>query len=135
MGALRKIRKMCGRLPPASATPKPQGNVERMDLDQSELEAILERAKTTPMSEEEYTKLHAAIETLVFLTQELEKKQLSVQRLKQLLFGAATETTRKVMERLLDETGKERSSGDEAAQGQESEATEPKSRSEPRRSG
>jgi len=124
MGALRKIRKMRGRLPPASATPKPPGHIERMDLDQSELEAILERAKTTPMSEEEYAKLHAAIETLVFLTQELEKKQVSVQRLKQLLFGATTETTRKVMEKLLDETSKERTSRDEAAQEQEPEAAE-----------
>jgi transposase len=123
MGALRKIRKMCGSLPPVSATPKPQGNVERMDLDQSELEAILERAKTA-LSEEEYAKLHAAIETLVFLTQELEKKQVSVQRLKQLLFGATTETTRKVMERLLDETGKGSTSGDEAAQRQKPEAAE-----------
>jgi hypothetical protein len=33
------------------------------------------------MSEEEYQKLHAAMETLVFLTQELEKKRVSVQRL------------------------------------------------------
>ncbi len=94
-----------------------------MELDRRELEAILVRAKTA-LSDEEYTKLRAAIETLAFLTQELEKKQVSVQRLKQLLFGATTETTRKVMERLLEETGKERTSGDEAAQGQEAEAAE-----------
>ena len=98
MGTLRKIRKMCGSQHPTPATPQPQGRVERMDLDQSELEAILERAKTTPMSEAEYTKLHAAVETLVFLTQELEKKHVSLQRLKQLLFGATTETTRKVIQ-------------------------------------
>jgi transposase len=95
-----------------------------MELDRSELEAILERAKTTPMSEAEYAKLHAVVETLVFLTQELEKKHVSIQRLKQLLFGATTETTRKVIERILDETGKERTSADEAALGQEPEAAE-----------
>jgi hypothetical protein len=50
-------------------------------LDRSELEAILERAKTTPMSEAEHAKLHAVVETLVFLTQELEKKHVSIQRL------------------------------------------------------
>jgi transposase len=94
-----------------------------MDLDRSELEAILERAKTV-LSEEEHAKLHAAIETLVFLTQELEKKHVSIQRLKQLLFGATTETTRKVIERILDETGKERTSGDDAAGGKEPEAQE-----------
>jgi transposase len=88
----------------------------------SELEAILERSKTTPMSEEEYQKLHAAMETLVFLTQELEKKRVSVQRLKQLLFGAATETTRKVMERILDEAGNESKPGDGVGEGKETES-------------
>ena len=109
MGALRKIRKMYGRLPPASATAKPQGPVERMDLDRSELETILARAKTA-LSEAEYVKLHAAIETLVFLTRELEKKHVSIQRLQHLLFGATTETTRRVMERILDEAGQKKDS-------------------------
>ena len=87
----------------------------------SELETILERSKTTALSEEEYQKLHAAMETLVFLTQELEKKRVSVQRLKQLLFGATTETTRKVMEKLLGETDKESNSGDNTAEGKDTE--------------
>ena len=68
-----------------SGGPVESGSPARIEMDQSELESILERAKTTPMSEEEYGKLRAAIETLVFLTQELEKKRVSVQRLKQLL--------------------------------------------------
>jgi transposase len=123
MGARRRIRKSYDRLHAVQGRPQPPARVERMDLSQNELEAILERAKTA-LSEEEYTKLHAAIETLAFLTRELEKKQVSVQRLKQLLFGATTETTRKVMERLLEETGKENTSGDEAAQGQEAQAQE-----------
>ncbi|UCE48527.1 MAG: hypothetical protein JSW47_23415, partial [Phycisphaerales bacterium] len=70
----------------------------------SELEAILERAKTA-LSEEEYAKLHAAMETLLFVTEELEKKRVSVQRLKQLLFGATTEKTRKVLKKALEEAG------------------------------
>jgi transposase len=124
MGNLRKLRKAIKN---PGLTPAPghgQGRVERIDLDRTELEAILERAKTTPMSEAECAKLHAAVETLVFLTQELEKKHVSIQRLKQLLFGATTETTRKVIERILDEAGKERTSGDEAAEGIEPEARE-----------
>jgi transposase len=96
-----------------------------MELDRRELEAILERAKTTPMREEEYVKLHAAIETLVFLTQELEKKHVSIQRLKQLLFGATTETTRKVIERILDDAGKDRTSGDDTGEEKETQ-TRPK---------
>jgi transposase len=123
MGNLRKIKRASQSLRPLP-TPPADGGSQRMELDRSELEAILERAKTAPMSEAEYAKLHAVVETLVFLTQELEKKQVSVQRLKQLLFGATTETTRKVMERILEETSKERTSGDDAAQGQEPEAQE-----------
>lgn len=92
-----------------------------MDLDRQELEAILEHAKMA-LSEEEYTKLHAAMETLVFLTTELEKKRVSVQRLKQLLFGATTETTQKVMKRILDNVGKEDTSPDETVEGPEPEA-------------
>ncbi len=125
MGNLRKIKKACQRPHPLPAQPEADGPAERIDLDQSELEAILERAKTTPMSEEEYAKLHAVIETLVFLTQELEKKRVSIQRLKQLLFGATTETTKKVMKKILDEAGKEDKPADAAAQGQEPE-THPK---------
>jgi len=143
MGNLRKIKRACQSLRPLPAPPA-DGGSQRMELDRSELEAILERAKTTPMSEAEYAKLHAVVETLVFLTQELEKKHVSIQRLKQLLFGATTETTRKVIERILDETGKERTSGDEAPGGKNQRprrrppgtvATGPKSTSAPRRSG
>jgi transposase len=123
MGNLRKIKRACQSLRPLPA-PTADGGTQRMELDRNELEAILERAKTTPMSEAEYAKLHAVVETLVFLTQELEKKHVSIQRLKQMLFGATTETTRKVLERILDDTSKERSSGDEAAGGKEPEARE-----------
>ena len=126
MSAQRKIRRQSGkrrRRQPSRARqtsdgPAGPGSPERIDLDRSELEAILERAKTA-LSEEEYAKLHAAMETLIYLTQELEKKRVSVQRLKQLLFGATTETTRKVMEKILDEADKESNSGDDAAAGKD----------------
>jgi transposase len=115
MGNLRRIRRQSGKLrqsqtSPAGSVPsgmaQHNGHPERIELDRSELEAILERAKTTALSQEEYTKLHAAMETLIFLTEELEKNRVSVQRLKQLLFGATTEKTQKVMEKILDEAGK-----------------------------
>src|SRR5512136_1469032 len=122
MGNLRKIKRASQSLRPLP-TPA-DGGSQRMELDRSELQAILERAKTTPMSEAEYAKLHAVVETLVFLTQELEKKHVSLQRLKQLLFGATTETTRKVLEKILDETSKESTAGDDAAQKPESEAAQ-----------
>jgi len=85
-----------------------------------ELEAILERVRAN-LSPDEYDKLHAALQTLLFVTQELEKKRVSVQRLKQLLFGATTETTRKVMESILDEAEKESNSIDDAAETKQTE--------------
>jgi transposase len=125
MGNLRKIKRASKSLRPASASPPAPGGSQRMELDRRELEAILERAKTTPMREEEYVKLHAAIETLVFLTQELEKKHVSIPRLKQLLFGATTETTRKVLEKILDDVGQNQEAGSpNAAEGQETPSPE-----------
>jgi transposase len=123
MGNLRKIKRACRRFHPASAKPPQEAGVGRIDLDRRELEAILERAKTMPLSDEQYAKLHATMETLVFLTAELEKKRVSVQRLKRLLFGATTETTQKGMEKLLDEVGQEDTPADAGAQDQ---ATEPR---------
>jgi len=95
MGNLRKIKKARRHRVPSK--PQAPSSTERIEINQSELESTLERATTTPMSEEEYVKLHAAVETLVYLTAELEKRRVSVQRLKQLLFGATTETTRQVL--------------------------------------
>jgi transposase len=126
MSAQRRMRRKSGkrrRRQPSRARQTSDGpagpdSPERIDLDRSELEAILERAKTA-LSEEEYAKLHAAMETLIYLTQELEKKRVSVQRLKQLLFGATTETTRKVMQKILDEADKKSNSGDDAAEGKD----------------
>lgn len=120
MSARRRIRRQSGKRrrrhpSPARHTsdgPVGSGRPERIDLDRSELEGILEHAKTA-LSEAEYDKLHAAIETLIYLTQELEKNRVSVQRLKHLLFGTTTEKTQKVMEKILDEAEKESNSGDD----------------------
>ncbi len=124
MGHLRRIKRACRGQPPGPAQPQADGPAERIDLDRSELEAILERAKTA-LSEEEYTKLHAAMETLVFLTAELEKKHVSLQRLKQLLFGATTETTRQVLQRVMDDAGQKKDSErPDVAGGQETSSPE-----------
>jgi len=77
----------------------------RVELSLKDLEAILERAKAA-LSQEEFATLQAALQTLEFLTRELEKKSVSIQRLKQWLFGAATETTAKVIEKILERAAK-----------------------------
>ena len=51
-----------------------------------------------PLGEEEYGKLKAVLETLDFVTRELEGKRASVDRLRKLLFGSKSEKTRDVLE-------------------------------------
>jgi transposase len=45
----------------------------------------------------EYNKLKTAMDTLTFITAELQAKRTSLQRLRRMLFGASTETTRNVL--------------------------------------
>jgi transposase len=128
MSVRRRMRRQGGKrlrrqLSPArqrSDKPARSDGPERIDLDRSELEAILEHAKTA-LSQAEYDKLHAAMETLIYLTRELEKNQVSIQRLKHLLFGTTTEKTQKVMEKILDEAGKKKHARDDAAEDEETE--------------
>lgn len=67
------------------------------DLPIEELSAIVDRAKVAVLSETEHTQLRAAMETLVFLTQELQRKNTSLKRLRQMLFGSQSEKTEKVL--------------------------------------
>jgi len=111
MGNLRRIRKQTGTYCRPAPSPGPekgsgsnskgQQGPERLDIERSELQAILERVKAN-LSAEEYDTLHAAFETLLFLTQELGKKRVSIQRLQKLLFGATTEKTREIVQQALN---------------------------------
>ena len=67
------------------------------ELELRELEAILARAKAGPLGDAEVDKLKAAMDTLAFLTRELEAKGASIQRLRRMLFGPSTEKTSQVV--------------------------------------
>jgi transposase len=71
--------------------------MKRMDLPKEEVEAILQRAKGV-LSEEDYQKLRAMVDSLAYLTHMLEDKRTSIERLRKLLFGSSTEKTRDVIE-------------------------------------
>ncbi len=73
-----------------------QGPPPRRELRLDELVGIVERAKAS-LTEEEHATLRAAVETLAFLTQELEAKGTTLDRLRKLLFGAQTEKTSQVL--------------------------------------
>ena len=73
-----------------------QAQPARRDLRMDELTGIVERAKAS-LTQEEHATLLAAVETLVFLTQELEAKGATLERLRKMLFGARTEKTSDVL--------------------------------------
>jgi len=80
-------------VPVKAATPAskdgPTGH-EEIGLDQ--LKAIIERAATGPLDEQDRQLLLSVSETLCYVTDQLEKKSISIGRLRKLLFGASTET-------------------------------------------
>jgi hypothetical protein len=61
-----------------------------------ELGTIVERTKAA-LSADDHATLKAAMDTLVFLTAELQTKQTSLDRLRRLLFGVTTEKTRTIL--------------------------------------
>jgi transposase len=69
-----------------------------VEIDMKNLEEILQRALTGPISPEDHRKLRAAMETLGWLQSEIGRKNASLGRLRKLLFGTpTTEKTQKVL--------------------------------------
>jgi transposase len=71
--------------------------IDRVELNMKELEDILERAKTNPLTDEECAKLRKALETLLYLTDLVGDKDTTISRLRKILFGASTEKIRNVL--------------------------------------
>lgn len=79
-----------------------------------EIEEILQRALTGPISPEEHRKLRAAMETLGWLQSEIGRKNASLGRLRKLIFGTPkTEKTSHVLGESVKEAAKE---GEEKAE-------------------
>ncbi len=77
--------------------------VKRLDIDMDRAERIIEKARAS-LTAEELEILQGMLETLLFLTRELEKNGASVKRLQDMLFGAATEKTQQVLKKVLGES-------------------------------
>jgi transposase len=75
----------------------PRSALPPIELRLDELGAIVERTQAAALSAEDHAKLKAAMDTLVFLTAELQTKQTSLDHLRRLLFGAPTEKTRTIL--------------------------------------
>ena len=77
-----------------TATATKSKPIERVDME--ELESILEEAKAV-LSEEQHRKLKAAVETLAYLTSEIQDKKTTIRHLRKLLFGSKSEKTERVL--------------------------------------
>lgn len=91
---------------PRTKTPAPK----RLELGLEELKAIIERTESGPLSAEDREKLAGAVDTLAYVTQELDSKGVSIKRLRKLIFGVSTEKTSQVV----GDTGGEASASDDA---------------------
>jgi transposase len=80
---------------------------ERLDVTSEELEALLEEARTA-LSETGYQKLQAAIRTLGYITELLETRQATLDKLRRLLCHSSTEKTKTVLKRAGIETGEKK---------------------------
>jgi transposase len=76
---------------------KPAG--EHLDVSTEELEALLEQATQQPLEPEGYQKLKAAIRTLSYVTELLEKREATLDTLRRLLCQSSTEKTEEVLKR------------------------------------
>ena len=85
-----------------------QPPIERIDVSTEELEALLEQARQEPLREDGYRKLRAAIRTLAYVTELLEKQETSLAALRELLCPATTEKTAKVLEQAGIDTGEKK---------------------------
>jgi hypothetical protein len=78
-----------------------------VEMTREELDALLQRNELL-MSKEDYQKVKALVDTFLFMTQCLQRKNLSIKRLRKMLFGASTEKTSKVLKKQSqDEVGGE----------------------------
>jgi transposase len=70
--------------------------LRQMDLHQDELEALLQRAQAA-LSAEDYQLVQALVESYAYVTDLLEDKRTTIDRLRKLLFGSSSEKTRDVL--------------------------------------
>lgn len=83
------------------------------EVNIGELKAIIERAATGPLGEQDRQLLLSVSETLCYVTDQLDKKSISIARLRKLLFGASTETLKNLVPDNPPDQDQEPSSPDE----------------------
>ena len=67
-----------------------------MDVEQERIAAILERTRAV-LNAEEHATLTGIVDTVALIQAELQAKDASLERLRRMIFGASTESTRNVL--------------------------------------
>jgi len=90
---------------PRNAPSRTSRNQPPANVDVGVLHGILERSRSTPLGTEDYATLKSAVDTLAIITQQLELKGASVERLRKMLFGTSSEKSRDILGRPDEEKG------------------------------
>ena len=72
---------------------------KRIDLTPEQLDALLKRVEAGSLKDGDYEIIKGMADTLSFLSQALDNKNISIKRLLKLIFGDSTEKTAKVLKR------------------------------------
>jgi hypothetical protein len=75
---------------------RPPSLLQRIDVEQKRIAAILERTRTV-LSVEEHATLSSLVDTVAWVQAELQTKDASLERLRKMIFGASSESTRNVL--------------------------------------
>jgi hypothetical protein len=76
---------------------KPDPKVKRIDLDRRQSRAFLDRVQNRALVEEDYGIILAMARTIRYFTEALEEKTTSIKRRLKYLFGASTDTAKKLL--------------------------------------
>ena len=120
----RQMKRHGQKLPdlmPVKTTATPENPTEHDEVSLDELKGIIERSASGPLDEPARQLLLSVSETLSFLTEQLAHKQVSIARLRKLLFGASTETLKN-----LESTPDQDKSSQESSRNDEPTSSEPK---------
>jgi transposase len=73
--------------------------LEMLDMDESQLEALLRRAENEAFEKEDYSTICAVLQSYYYVTHLIGEKNTTIARLRKLIFGACTEKTAAVLGR------------------------------------
>jgi len=85
---------------PSTSASTTEADGDRLDIGLDELKAIVERTRAGALTEPDRQVLDAAVDTLAFVTGELEAKGTTLTKLRRLVFGPSSEKTRTVLGKL-----------------------------------